>query len=159
MIAHSCQWEPERPAMTPSAAQLPAKNERQGLLALPFSISGVPGDSGVIAVPRSARHGIVFKPANHPDSVVRRPRGCFLLCSEQLQNTAGERRERGSRTSEKDPGYATDRSDVKQSAEECFRFSRASFNSSIPNGLSRQASAPAFPSLCKADGLPLMPMT
>jgi hypothetical protein len=159
MIAHSCQWEPERPAMTPSAARLPEKRKAGATGPAFLYISGVPGDSGIIAVPRSARHGIVFKPANHPDSAVPRPWGCFLLCAEQLQNTAGERRERGSRTSEKDPGYATDRSDVKQSAEECFRFSRASFNSSIPNGLSRQASAPAFPSLCKADGLPLMPMT
>jgi len=159
MIVHSCQWEPESPAMSPPSEPFPAKNKRQGPTRPAFLyIRGLRRLRNHRRSPffpaRDCGQALQIAPGSLP-----RERS-VISCSDQRR--AEDRRRRGEigvRSSEIDPGYATDRSEVRSDSEECVRFSIASFNSSSPNGLSRQTSAPASLRFCRAYGLPLMPTT
>ena len=162
MIAHPCQWEPEYSAMSPPAELLPAKKRKAGAYSPCLSIyQGIAATPELSPFPVPPGAELSSITANHsPRGIARERRGFVLFHSERVQKTTAEG-ERGMRMSaaENNLGYATDRSDIAPSSEECVRFSIASFNSSIPNGLSRQTSAPASLRLCRACRLPLMPTT
>jgi len=157
MIVHSCQWEPESPAMSPPAEPFPAKKQKAGACLPCLSIY-----QGIAATPESSPFPV--QPGTGlSSSTANRSRASFpgsdsaISCSDQ--DKAKDRRREGGEERRERSGYATDRSEFRPDIEECVRFSIASFNSSIPNGLSRQTSAPASLRFCRAYGLPLMPTT
>ncbi len=159
MIVHPCQWEPERSAMSPPAELFPIKKRKAGAYSPCLSIY-----QGIAATPESSPFPVQPGTGLSP-STVNHSRAAWHGSGKSLPVPFGaatedsRREECGPRSVESDPRYATDRSEFRSDIEECVRFSIASFSSSIPNGLSRQTSAPAFLRFCRAYRLPLIPMT